>query len=48
MAQTVGSKVVNMAGQVVLAWLLVPADWGLIGLAYTVTAFAGGMVTSPP
>ena len=40
MAQTVGSKVVNMAGQVILAWLLVPADWGLIGLAYTVTAFA--------
>jgi lipopolysaccharide exporter len=40
MAQTVGSKLVNMAGQVVLAWLLVPADWGLVGLAYTVTAFA--------
>jgi PST family polysaccharide transporter len=39
-AQTVGSKVVNMAGQVVLAWILTPTDWGLVGLAYTVTAFA--------
>ena len=26
-------------GQVVLAWLLLPEDFGLIGLAYTVTAF---------
>jgi PST family polysaccharide transporter len=40
LAQTVGSKLVNMVGQVVLAWLLSPADWGLVGLAYTVTAFA--------
>lgn len=40
MAQTVGSKLVNMAGQVMLAWLLSPEDFGLIGLAYTVTAFA--------
>jgi PST family polysaccharide transporter len=41
MAQTVGSKAINMAGQVALAWLLSPADFGLVGLAYTVTAFAG-------
>lgn len=41
MAQTVGSKAINMVGQVLLAWLLSPADFGLVGLAYTVTAFAG-------
>lgn len=40
MAQTVGSKMVNMVGQVMLAWLLSPEDFGLVGLAYTVTAFA--------
>ncbi len=41
MAQTVGSKLVNTVGQVILAWLLAPEYFGLIGLAYTVTAFAG-------
>src|SRR5437879_8025549 len=41
MAQTVGSKLVNTVGQIVLAWLLSPEDFGLVGLAYTVTAFAG-------
>ena len=40
-AQTFGSKLVNMAGQVVLAWILKPDIFGLVGLAYTVTAFAG-------
>jgi PST family polysaccharide transporter len=40
-AQTFGSKLVNMAGQVILAWILKPDAFGLIGLAYTVTAFAG-------
>jgi len=39
--QTVASKAVNFASQVVLAWLLGPRDWGLVGLAYTVAAFAG-------
>src|SRR5256885_5179199 len=39
-AQTVGSKLVTMIGQVVLARLLLPDDFGLVGLAYTVTGFA--------
>ena len=39
LVQTVGSKVVMLAGQLVLAWLLSPEDFGLIGLAYTVLAF---------
>jgi PST family polysaccharide transporter len=41
MAQTVGSKLVNTVGQVILAWLLEPAAFGLIAMTYTVTAFAG-------
>lgn len=41
LAQTVGMKFVTAAGQVVLAWLLLPQDFGLIGLTYTVIAFAG-------
>ena len=40
MAQTVGSKMVNMVGQVVLAWMLSPDHFGLIALVYTVTGFA--------
>lgn len=39
-AQTMGSKLVNMVGQVVLARLLLPEAWGLVGEAYAVTAFA--------
>ena len=38
--QTVGSKAVSTVGQVVLAWLLTPNDFGLVALAYTVSAFA--------
>jgi O-antigen/teichoic acid export membrane protein len=41
LAQTVGMKLATAGGQVVLAWLLQPRDFGLIGLAYTVIAFAG-------
>jgi lipopolysaccharide exporter len=41
MLQTVGTKLTALGGQLVLAWLLAPKDFGLIGLAYTVTAFAG-------
>jgi PST family polysaccharide transporter len=41
MAQTLGSKVVGMAGQVVLAWVLMPADFGLWGTASIVLGFAG-------
>ena len=41
MAQTIGSKAVGMAGQVVLAWLLMPADLGLWGKASIVMGFSG-------
>lgn len=41
MIQSVGTKLVGLAGQVILAWLLRPQDFGVIGLAYTVSAFAG-------
>ncbi|MDB5322970.1 MAG: hypothetical protein JWN40_4601 [Phycisphaerales bacterium] len=40
-AQTLGSKVVGMAGQVVLAWLLMPADLGLWAKASIVMGFSG-------
>lgn len=40
MAQTLGAKLLGMASQLALAWLLTPEDFGLIGLAYTLTAFA--------
>jgi O-antigen/teichoic acid export membrane protein len=38
--QTVGTRLVTLAGQLVLAWLLEPRHFGLISLAYTVTSFA--------
>ena len=34
--QTVGSKALTTIGQIVLAWLLLREDFGLIGLAYTI------------
>ncbi|HEX7008646.1 MAG TPA: oligosaccharide flippase family protein, partial [Phycisphaeraceae bacterium] len=34
------TRVLNLLGQIALAWLLLPEDFGLISLAYTVTAFA--------
>jgi O-antigen/teichoic acid export membrane protein len=34
-------KVAGFVGQVVLSWLLQPADFGIVGLAYTIAAFAG-------
>lgn len=39
-AQTIAAKVITLGGQVVLARLLFPEDFGLIGLAYTVMGFA--------
>ncbi len=42
--QTLGSKVVTLGGQLVLAWLLSPDDFGQIGMAYTVTAFAALLI----
>jgi PST family polysaccharide transporter len=38
-AQTLGTKGINTTANIVLAWLLAREDFGLIGLAYTVTAF---------
>jgi len=38
--QTVGSRVVSLGAQLVLAWLLVPDDFGLLAMAYTVLGFA--------
>lgn len=40
-AQSLGARGVTFVGQLALAWLLHPQDFGLIGLAYTVTGFAG-------
>jgi len=37
--QTVVSKIITIAGQVVLAWLLTDADFGLVALAFTATSF---------
>ena len=39
LAQTVATKIISMGSQLLLAWLLLRDDFGLIGLAYTVTAF---------
>jgi O-antigen/teichoic acid export membrane protein len=41
MAQTLGSKIVGMGGQFVLAWLLTPDDFGLWGSASIVMGFSG-------
>ena len=41
LAQTLGSKVVGMAGQVVLAWILLPDDLGLWASASVVMGFSG-------
>jgi PST family polysaccharide transporter len=38
---TASSKLISFVGQLILARLLVPRDFGLIGLALTVTAFTG-------
>lgn len=37
--QTVGAKIIGMAGQFVLAWLLYPQDFGLWGMAMAVIGF---------
>src|SRR5437667_12912024 len=38
-AQTVASKFVTVAGQVVLAWLLSDADFGVVAFAFTAAAY---------
>ena len=40
LGQTVGSKLVNVAGQVALAYLLKREDFGFVSLAYAVATFA--------
>ena len=42
--QTIAGKGMSIIAQIVLAGLLIPDDFGLIGLAYTVTAFANLLV----
>lgn len=37
--KTFATKAVNFGGQIVLAWLLLPEHFGLIGLTYTVSIF---------
>jgi lipopolysaccharide exporter len=37
--QTLGNKAVNILSQIALTWLLLPEDFGLVGLALTVAAF---------
>lgn len=39
MVQAVASRVIGFLGQIVLAWLLAPEDFGLISLALTVSSF---------
>lgn len=39
LATTFGSKFVTLGCQLVLAWILVPAEFGLVAMAYSVTAF---------
>jgi O-antigen/teichoic acid export membrane protein len=46
MAQTLGSKVVGMAGQIVLAWLLMPDDMGLWAKASIIMGFSGMIQTA--
>lgn len=44
MAQSVGSRLIGVVSQIILAWILAPADFGAVALAYTVTALAGQLV----
>ncbi|MCG8401936.1 MAG: lipopolysaccharide biosynthesis protein [Firmicutes bacterium] len=39
LSQTVAGRVINIAGHILLAWLLAPTDFGLISLAYTALVF---------
>ena len=40
-SQAIGSKLITALAQIVLAWKLDRKDFGLVGLAYTVSGFAG-------
>src|SRR5258708_22804407 len=39
--QSVAGKAITAVGQAILAWYLGPDEFGLIGLAYTVSVFVG-------
>lgn len=39
LAKTGGTKTATLVKQIVLAWLLIPEDWGLVALAFSVTVF---------
>ncbi len=41
LSTSAGTKIITLVGQIVLARLLIPADYGLVALAYTVTTFTG-------
>ena len=43
-AQSVSARLLGFVSQLVLAWLLMPSDFGTIGLAYTVTSIAQTLV----
>ncbi|WPR71650.1 oligosaccharide flippase family protein [Flavobacterium sp. NG2] len=36
---SIGNKIVNIFSQLVLAWILLPSDFGKIGLMFTITSF---------
>ena len=40
MMQSLGGRVASLVGQMVLAWFLVPADFGIVALAYSITSIA--------
>ncbi len=46
LVNTLGGKAVNMASQIVLAYLLSKNDFGVVGLAYAVTSFIS-LIASP-
>ena len=44
-AQSVSARLLGFFSQLMLAWLLSPADFGIIGLAYTITGVAQALVS---
>jgi O-antigen/teichoic acid export membrane protein len=45
MVQSLAARGIGFVSQLALAWLLVPADFGVIGLAYTVFGIANALVS---
>lgn len=42
--QSLAGRVIGFLGQIALAWLLLPSDFGDIGLAYSITSIIGTLV----